>query len=480
MDYTIQNFIHGSFQAGTGEQRELISPLNESTLGCFRDSTADDVQKAIEIAKKAQKDWGALTTRTRVEVHYAYRSLLKKRRDELAEICHLENGKTMDEARAGVDKAIELTDFACSMPQMISGKAQEVSLGIECKFLRVPLGAVASIAPFNFPVMVPHWTVPNALAVGNAMILKPSEFTPISALRSAELWKEAGLPDGLLNVVLGTREVVEELCDNEGIKALTFVGSTSVAQLVYRRASQNLKRVRTFGGAKNYLLIAEDAHPLCVRDIMASFCGMAGQRCMAASVFLEVGNAQEIIEGVMTAARRIAPGKDFPPLIHAAARDKILTYLDNANKEGAKIILDGREFPVPEKGCYIGPSIIDWRGIEERMPMEEVFGPVLEILHADTLSQAIQLQNRTPYGNAASIFTQSGRVAHDAMRGVRSGMKGVNIGIPVPREPFSFGGIAHSRFGEGGITGWSNVEFFTDSVKITTKWNPEDKRDWMS
>lgn len=478
----IGNFIDGVITTPSGNDRKVYSPLDGIVIAETKDSHKRDVQKAIKSAGIAQKSWANLTTKARVEVHYNYRALLTKHRDELAEICHIENGKTMEEAYAGVDKAVELTDFACSMPQMISGDVQEVSRGIECRYTRVPIGVVACITPFNFPIMVPHWTVPNALAVGNAVIVKPSELTPLSAIKSVELWKEAGLPDGMLNIVLGAKDAVEEICDNEGIAAVSFVGSTPIAQLVYRRASNNLKRVRTFGGAKNYIVVAEDAHPRTADDVMSAFCGMAGQRCMAASVLVELGDISGIIREVVAQAKAYIPGKQLPPLVTKEAVEKLGLYLDKAKNLGADILLDGRDASIEgdANGYYMGASIIDWRGKEDSMPLEEVFGPTLDILHADTLDRAIALQNKSPYGNAASIFTQSGRVATEARNRLRAGMLGVNIGIPVPREPFSFGGIKNSRFGEGGITGWSNVEFFTDSIKVTTKWNPEDRRDWMS
>lgn len=478
----LKNIIGGAHVAGSGSEQSIYSPLDGSEIGTYKNSVAADVESAVAAAQKAQRAWASLTIKSRVQVHYEYRNLLKRDRDELAHICHIENGKTMDEAYAGVDKAIELTEFAASLPQLISGEVQEVSRGIECKTIRVPIGVVASITPFNFPIMVPHWTVPNALALGNAVILKPSELTPYSAAKSVELWKEAGLPDGLLNMVQGGKDAVEALCDSPGIAGVTFVGSTPVAQLVYKRATASLKQAMTFGGAKNYIILAEDAHPKSADDIMSSFCGMSGQRCMAASVLIAVGNVESILNEVLSRASAFVAGVDLPPLITQAAVDKIGSYLDDAKTAGARILLDGRSAKVGGKkgGYHIGPSILDWRGKEHAMPAHEIFGPTLEILQAPTLQKAFELQNMSPYGNASSIFTQSGRAAQEAVRGMKAGMLGINIGIPVPREPFSFGGIKHSRFGQGGITGWQNVEFFTDSIKVTTKWNPEDKRDWMS
>ena len=478
----LQNSINGRQYGGSGTEKKVFSPLNGSVLGVYRESTAEDVQQAVNISAHAQKDWSHYTTKMRVQVHYEYRNLLSRDREELAQLCHVENGKSLEEAHAELNKAIELIEYSASLPQLISGEVQEVSRGVECKTVRVPLGVVASITPCNFPIMVSHWTVPNALAVGNAVILKPSELTPLSALKTAQLWKEAGLPDGLLNVLIGGKETVESICDNKGIAALTFVGSTPTAKAVYQRATHALKRAMTYGSAKNYMLVTEDAHARTADDIIAAFCGMAGQRCMAASVLIAVGNINAILNAIVSKARNMKAGEDIPPLITREAVQTLKTYLENAQRAGAKLLVDGRKTEIGGigGGYHIGPSVIDWRGREDAMPRKEIFGPTLEILRAQNLKEAFALQNISPYGNGSAIFTQSGCAAQEAVKALQAGMIGINVGIPVPREPFSFGGIKHSRFGQGNITGWSNVEFFTDTIKITTKWNPEDKRDWMS
>ena len=479
----IKNFINGSFvNASLPDIYTLYSPIDGSIIAEYSLSSLQDIDTAVKVASNTQKDWAALTFKKRAEVVYNYLFLLKKYREELAEICHIENGKTIREALAGVDKAVELCEFTVSIPQIISGEMQQVSQGIVCATHRVPIGVVASITPFNFPIMVPHWTVPNALALGNSVILKPSEFTPLSAIRSAELWKESGLPDGLLNVVLGTKESVEAICDHPGINGVTFVGSTPVAKIVYKRATQLLKRVISCGGAKNYIILSEHAHPQSAQDIVAAFSGMCGQRCMAASVLITIGKLESQLASIISVAKKIVPGKDTGAMISKQSIEKISAYLDNAKKLGAKIILDGRETKTEghKNGYYTGLSIIDWRGKEDKMPLEEIFGPTLEILEASSLKEACAMQQKTPYGNAASIFTQNGRESFEAVQQCNAGMIGVNIGIPVPREPFSFGGINASRFGQGGITGKSIINFLSDEIKVTTKWNPEDKRDWMS
>jgi malonate-semialdehyde dehydrogenase (acetylating)/methylmalonate-semialdehyde dehydrogenase len=329
--------------------------------------------------------------------------------------------------------------------------------------------------------MVPHWTVPNAIALGNAVIVKPSELTPISAAKMAEMWKEAGLPDGILNIVNGGKDVVEAICDHKDIKAVSFVGSTPVADIVYKRASASSKRVLALGGAKNHMIVMPDAtEDATVRDLIASGFGMSGQRCMAASVIIEVGDIQNIIDKLVAEAKVMKPGVDLPPLINPAAIDKITKYLDKSKAEGATVLVDGREnVDASAAGYNFGPSIIDFRN-GGTMGDEEIFGPTLEIVHANSLEEALEIQNRSPYGNAGAIFTQNGRYAAEALAGLQAGMLGVNIGVPVPREPFSFGGIKDSKFGVGDITGVSSIDFWTYERKTTTKWNVEKKADWMS
>lgn len=365
----------------------------------------------------------------------------------------------------------------------MQGEILEVSKGVECRSERYPLGVVASIAPFNFPNMVPHWTMPNAIALGNAMILKPSEQVPISAIRIAELLTEAGLPDGILNIVHGDKNSVEAICDHEDIDAVTFVGSTKVAKIVYQRATSRNKRVLTLGGAKNYLLVLPDAnHEMTASDVAASMTGCAGQRCMAAAAVIAVGNVDRIIKGICEKAKTIIPGKNLGAIISKKAQTRIENYISEAEAQGAVVLVDGRGVIVENKenGFYVGPTIIDQVTPEMKIAQEEVFGPVLAIIRVDTIEQALEIENSSQYGNAAAVFTQSGRLAKYVADNVSAGMIGVNIGVPVPREPFSFGGWNQSKFGVGDITGKSSIEFWTKLKKITTKWNPEAKTSWMS
>jgi malonate-semialdehyde dehydrogenase (acetylating)/methylmalonate-semialdehyde dehydrogenase len=427
--------------------------------------------------------WSSMPIKERVQIFYRYKTLLENNISELTALVHEENGKVAGEARAEIEKAIEVTEFACSLPQLIPGEILEVSRGVECRVDRVPLGVVASITPFNFPSMVPHWTIPNALALGNTMILKPSPSVPLSSLRIAHLLQEAGLPKGVFNVVQGGREAVEALCDHPDIEAVTFVGSTTVAKQVYARATSRLKRALCLGGAKNHLIVMPDAHEeMSATNIAASMSGCAGQRCMAASAMIAVGSSDHIISRLCEEARKIIPGQNLGAVISKEAQQRIERFITEAEQQGAKILVDGRGVKVPGKegGFYVGPTIIDHVRPEMRIAQEEVFGPVLAILRASTVDEAIVIQNKSPYGNAASVFTQDGGIARYVSEKASAGMIGVNIGVPVPREPFSFGGWNESKFGAGDITGKSSIEFFTKLKKTTVKWNPEAKKNWMS
>lgn len=480
----LTNYIGGVQQPSLSSRKlDVFSPLDGTLLSRVPLSNQADLDAAVAAARLAAEKWAALPVKERVQVFFRYRNLLEKYSDELTYLVHEENGKTMDEARAEIDKSIELTEFACSMPQMVSGEVQEVSRGVECVINRVAVGVVASIAPFNFPSMVPNWTIPNAIVLGNAMILKPSEVVPLSAMRLAALLKEAGLPDGVFSIVNGDREMVEAICDHPGIDAVSFVGSTKVAKLVYARASAALKRVVALGGAKNHLLVLPDAHPeMTSTNVTASMSGCAGQRCMAASAMVGVGNVDHIIKMIADEARKVIPGKNLGAVISAQAKARIEDYIGQAEKAGAKILVDGRNAVVPGKegGYYVGPTVIDYVTPDMAVAREEIFGPVISIMRADTLDEAIRIENSSPYGNGASVFTQSGALAHWVSERVSAGMVGVNIGVPVPREPFSFGGWNESKFGACDITGKSSIEFWTKLKKVTTKWNPEARTNWMS
>jgi malonate-semialdehyde dehydrogenase (acetylating)/methylmalonate-semialdehyde dehydrogenase len=477
------NYIAGQLSNGSERWLDVLSPLSGEILSSVCLSGYDAVDKAVKAAQAAFPEWSSKTLKERVQVFFKFRSLLEANMQELIDLVHLENGKTKDEAKAEVDKGIELCEFACSLPQIVHDVIQEVSRGVECRTTHVPLGVVASITPFNFPHMVPLWTIPNALALGNCMVLKPSEIVPLSAMRIAELLKEAGLPDGVLNIVHGDKEVVEAICDHPGIEAVSFVGSTTVAKLVYQRSTSNLKRCTALGGAKNHLIVLEDAHvDMAASNIAASMAGCAGQRCMAASAMVAVGNVDHIIKRLCEEARKIVPGQNLGAVISQAAKERIENYITEAENAGAKVLVDGRNTVVAGKegGFYVGPTVIDFVTPDMKIATEEVFGPVIAIMRTENIDQAIAIENGSKYGNAAAVFTQSGGMARYVIDRVSAGMVGVNVGVPVPREPFSFGGWNESRFGAHDITGKSSIDFFTRLKKTTIKWNAEAKTNWMS
>jgi malonate-semialdehyde dehydrogenase (acetylating)/methylmalonate-semialdehyde dehydrogenase len=480
----VGNYIGGEFVQGTfGLGIRVKSPLDGALLAGISCASKADLDAAVVAARRAFPGWSRTPIKERVQVFFRYKYLLERHLDELAALVSEENGKTRGEAVAEIEKCIELTEFATSLPQLVAGEVLEVSRGVECRVERVPLGVVASIVPFNFPAMVPNWTIPNALALGNCMIIKPSEKVPLSVGKIALLLKEAGLPDGVFNIVNGAVPIAEAICDHPGIEAVSFVGSTRVAKLIYQRATQHLKRCLALGGAKNHLLVLPDAQPeMTAQNVAASMSGCAGQRCMAASAMVAVGNVDAIIERICAEARKIVPGHNLGAVIDAAAKERIERYITEAESLGAKILVDGRGHTVAgrEGGTYVGPTVIDYVRPEMAIATEEVFGPVISIIRVRTLDEAIAIENASPYGNAASVFTQNGAFARYVIDRASAGMVGVNVGVPVPREPFSFGGWNESKFGVGDITGKSSIEFWTRLKKSTVKWNPEAGINWMS
>jgi malonate-semialdehyde dehydrogenase (acetylating)/methylmalonate-semialdehyde dehydrogenase len=479
----VSNYLNGSFVADDLPALEVYNPSEGSVISSVPLSSQREVDLAVESARAAFPGWSATPIKERVQVFYRYKALLERHLDELAGLISEENGKIASEARAEVLKSAELTEFACSLPQIVPGEVLEVSRGVECRIERHPLGVVAAITPFNFPNMVPNWSIPNAIALGNCLLLKPSEMVPLSAGRIAQLLHEAGLPEGVLQVVHGGKEAVEAICDHPGIEAISFVGSTKVAKVVYRRGTATLKRVLALGGAKNHLIVMPDADiEMTAGNVVASMSGCAGQRCMAASVMVAVSKTDHIISCMVEVARRMVPGKDIGPVISAEAKARIEGYIAEAEAAGAEVLVDGRNTTVPgrEGGYYLGPTIIDRVTPEMRIAREEVFGPVLVIIRSRDVDEALAVENASPYGNAASVFTESGGTARYVMERASAGMVGVNVGVPVPREPFSFGGWNESKFGVGDITGRGSIEFWTKSKKMTTKWNREAGVNWMS
>lgn len=445
-------------------------------------SDTPDVAAAVASAKAALPGWRATPLKERVQVLFRVKQIMEANLDELSWLLSHENGKTIAQAKGSVLKGIECVEYGTSISNLAQGEQLDVSRGINCEVTHEPVGVCAGIVPFNFPTMVPLWMLPQALAAGNTFILKPSEQVPYGSMRLAEIFKEAGLPDGVLNIVNGGRETVEALCDHPDIGAIGFVGSTKVAQIVYERGSKTGKKMLCLGGAKNHLVVVPDAdEDLTAATLVASAYGCSGQRCMAASVMIAVGDVQSIIDKMVAQTRSMTLGEDMGSIINPTSRERITGYINDAETRGAKVLVDGRDRTVDgQPGNWIGPTIID--NVTPDMPcaFEEIFGPVLSVIHVDTLDEAIALENQNPYGNAAAIFTTNGGVARYAIERFSAGMCGVNIGVPVPREPFAFGGWNDSKFGHGDITGQDGFRFWTRPRKVTARWEMASDATWMS
>ncbi|MCA9694009.1 MAG: CoA-acylating methylmalonate-semialdehyde dehydrogenase [Myxococcales bacterium] len=478
-----RNWIAGAFvDADSGETLSVENPRHGAELGRVAMSDASDVEAAVAAARAALPGWKDTPLKERAQVLYRMKALMERDLEELVWLLSHENGKTEPEARGSVLKAIECLELGCSLPNMIAGPQIDVSRGINCALTYEPLGVCAGIVPFNFPTMVPMWMLPQALVAGNTFVLKPSEQVPYGAMKLALLLREAGLPDGVLNVVNGGRPAVEAIVDHPAIKAVGFVGSTRVARLLYARGGALGKRMLCLGGAKNHLIVVPDANPeLTATTVVASAYGCAGQRCMAASVMVAVGEVDGIIAQIVAKARAMELGRDMGSIISAAAKERIEGYIAGARERGAKVLLDGRGASVPgNPGHWVGPTILDHVTPDMPAGCDEIFGPVLSIIRVKTLDEAIAIENASPYGNAAAIFTTRGGVARYAIERFEAGMCGVNIGVPVPREPFAFGGWNDSKFGHGDMTGEDGLRFWTRPRKVTARWEHHTDATWMS
>jgi len=478
----VPHFITGkSTCSSTAEAIPVTSPLDGSQIGNVHPANKTEIEATVKSAQKAFDTWGQTPIKDRVQPLFKFKHLVEENIAELSKMVSWENGKTEAESEAGIRKGLEVVEYACSLPQLIPGQLLEVSTGVDCYERRSPLGVVTGITPFNFPAMVPLWMFPLAIACGNTFILKPSEQVPFTPVRLAELFRDAGLPDGVFNVVQGNRGTVEALLDHPSIQATAFVGSTAVAKQVYHRGIAAGKRVLALGGAKNHLVVIPDANvDITAKNVVNSAMGCAGQRCMAASVVILVGECDHILDAIVTNAAKIQTGKDMGAMISATARDRVVSYIDRAQKRGAKLLLDGRGAKGRENGYYVGPTIIDGLQPDDECACDEIFGPVLSVLRVNTLDEALAIEHTSPYGNAASIYTSDGGTAAYFEERAHAGMIGINIGVPVPREPFSFGGWNESKFGIGDITGRDAIGFWTKTKKITKKWSAGAGRNWMS
>ncbi|HEU5060981.1 MAG TPA: CoA-acylating methylmalonate-semialdehyde dehydrogenase [Kofleriaceae bacterium] len=481
---TCRNLVGGEWLTSTSPHQDVTSPYTGKVIGRVPLSTAAEVDRTVAAAAAAAPDWRRVPIKERTQLLFRFRDLVLQHLDRLAHSAAAEAGKTVAEARAGVLKGIEVVEFALSLQNLDDGGALEVSRGVSCEVRREPLGVVAGITPFNFPAMVPMWLFPIAITLGNSFVLKPSEKVPLTPQILGELMLTAGFPPGVFNIVNGARETVEALIDHPDIQAVGFVGSTPAAKAVYARASAAGKRALALGGAKNHLIVVPDADPaVTVPGVVDSFTGCAGQRCMAASLLVAVGDTDALIDQIVERAGQIRLGQDMGALIDRAAVDRIRGAVGKAGDDGARVRVDGRKVPAPagyEEGNWVAPSILDRADPAWECATRELFGPVLTVVRVKTLDEALALSERNPYGNATSVFTTNGAVARYVAERAQSGMVGVNIGVPVPREPFSFGGTKASRFGSGDITGRGGVELWTHLKKITTKWAIQPDATWMS
>ncbi len=469
----VRNFVGGRWEEGNGRETEPVyDPATGEVIAETPLSTRDDLDRAVKAAEAAFPDWSATPVVKRTQVLFRYKMLLEEHFEELRDLVTLENGKDAKDAGGEVRRGIEVVEFACGMPSLMMGETvRDVARGVDNVSYRYPLGVVAAIAPFNFPCMIPLWTLPIAIAAGNTYILKPSERTPLASQRLVELLAEAGLPDGVVNIVNGAKEAVTAILEHPGIKAVSFVGSQPVAEIVYKGASAAGKRVQALAGAKNSMIVMPDAVlEQAVPNIISSAYGNAGERCLAGSVLVAVGDKEaqdRLVEKVKEAASamKVGPGYEdgeLTPVIRGSHRDRVKEYVDLGEEEGAQVVLDGREPPLSE-GFFFGPTILDGVKGEMRVAREEIFGPVLSVVRVDSLKEAIEFTNASPFGNACSIYTENGAAVRHWRENVEAGMLGVNIGVAAPMAFFPFNGVKNSFYGDLHATGKDGVRFFTEN-----------------
>jgi malonate-semialdehyde dehydrogenase (acetylating)/methylmalonate-semialdehyde dehydrogenase len=479
---TVEHWIGGKSTPGASTRHAPVwNPATGEQQAQVVLGTPADVDEAVRTAAVAYASWKQSSLSRRTTVLFAFRELVNSRIDALAEVVSDEHGKVLSDARGEVQRGLEVIEFACGIPQLLKGDySDQVSTGVDVFSFREPLGVVAGITPFNFPAMVPMWMHPVAIACGNAFVLKPSERDPSVSTLVAELWAEAGLPDGVFNVVHGDREAVDAILDHPGVAAVSFVGSTPIARYIHQRGTAAGKRVQALGGAKNHAIVLPDADLDYASDhLVAAAFGSAGERCMAISATVAVGDAGDaLVEAVSGKARsvRVGPGRDpaseMGPVITAAARDRIVGLIGSGESQGARVAVDGRGVVVPghENGFYVGPTVIDEVGTGMDVYTEEIFGPVLSVLRVETVEDAIRVVNANPYGNGTAIFTSSGESARTFQRGVDVGMIGINVPIPVPMAYYSFGGWKDSLFGDKHVHGPEGVSFYTRAKVVTSRW----------
>ncbi|MFD2417752.1 CoA-acylating methylmalonate-semialdehyde dehydrogenase [Amycolatopsis pigmentata] len=479
---TIEHWIDGTTtRGGSTRTGEVYDPATGRRQADVLLAEPSDVDTAVAAAAKAFALWSDSSLTRRARVMFAFRELLVRHEDELARIISSEHGKVIDDARGEIVRGREVVEYACGIAEALKGSfSDQVSSDVDVYGFRQPLGVCAGITPFNFPIMVPLWMHPMAIATGNTFVLKPSERDPSVSRMVAELYAEAGLPDGVFNVVQGDKVAVDAILDHPGIAAVSFVGSTPVAKYVHERASATGKRVQALGGAKNHAVVLPDADLEFAADqLTAAAFGSAGQRCMAVSVGVAVGDAADALVKVLERKAgevKVGPGSepssDMGPLVTRAAKERVVNAVATGAEQGATVVVDGRGLSVDghEDGFFVGPSILDHVTTDMDAYREEIFGPVLSVVRCDTVDEAIALINANPYGNGTAIFTSSGDAARRFQRAVKVGMVGVNVPIPVPMSYYSFGGWKDSLIGDSPIHGPEGVRFYTRAKVVTSRW----------
>jgi malonate-semialdehyde dehydrogenase (acetylating)/methylmalonate-semialdehyde dehydrogenase len=486
---TIDHWSNGESYAGTsGRFADVTNPATGQVSGRVVLASTADAESVIASAHAAAQEWGRTSLARRTQVVFAFRELLNSRRDELAAIITSEHGKVLSDARGEVARGQEVVEFACGISHLLKGgHSESASTGVDVHSKRDPLGVVGIISPFNFPAMVPMWFFPIAIAAGNTVVLKPSEKDPSASLWIARLWKEAGLPDGVFNVLQGDKEAVDALLDSPIVQAISFVGSTPIAQYVYERATQHGKRVQALGGAKNHMVVLPDADlDLAADSAVNAGYGSAGERCMAISVLVAVGSiGDELVARIADRTRNIVIGDgseaatggadreaDMGPLVTRVHRDKVAGFIESGQRDGAKVVVDGRDVSArgEDDGFWLGPTLFDNVRPEMEIYREEIFGPVLSVVRVDTYDEAVELVNANPYGNGTAVFTNDGGAARRFEADVHVGMIGVNVPVPVPVAYYSFGGWKRSLFGDTHAHGTEGVHFFTRGKVVTTRW----------
>lgn len=486
---TISGIAHwaaGEAFAGTsGRSADVTNPATGQVTGRLALASRADADAVIAAAAAAAPSWGRTSLATRTQVMFAFRELLNSRRRELAALITAEHGKVLSDAMGEIARGQEVVEFACGISHLLrGGHSESVSTGVDVHSKRDPLGVVGIISPFNFPAMVPMWFFPIAIAAGNTVVLKPSEKDPSAALWLARLWQEAGLPDGVFNVLQGDKEAVDALLESPDVQAISFVGSTPIAEYVYEQASRRGKRVQALGGAKNHMVVLPDADlDLAADSAVNAGYGSAGERCMAISVLVAVGSvADELVARIADRTRTLVVGDggaatgdreaDMGPLVTRAHRDRVASFIDSGEQQGAKVVVDGRDVEARgvADGFWLGPTLFDHVTPDMDVYREEIFGPVLSVVRVETYEEAVALVNANPYGNGTAVFTNDGGAARSFEADVHVGMIGVNVPVPVPVAHYSFGGWKRSLFGDTHAHGSEGVHFFTRGKVVTTRW----------